>query len=187
MTYPARGIALCFLGLLPGLPAAAQSKELFAGFSLANMKPPAESLRTTLNGWSSSFTVYPAYRLGFTIDGAGQYGTANAVGTAALNVRQHSLVAGPQVRLFRRGRIETSAKALFGAARGHLPGDSVSANDETTFAALIGSNLDINLTHRVAFRLSPGMFVTRYGHDFGAASQKNLRLTAGLVFRLGGE
>lgn len=172
---------------LAALPAAAQPVDVFAGFSMANMRPPNESLRTTLNGWNGSVTVYKFNRLGFTADAAGQYGTTNTAAYGTLNVHQHSLMAGPQIRLLARRRFETSFKALFGAAKGHVPVSTGYPADDTAFAALIGSNFDINLSRRVAFRMSPGMFLTRYGNELASGTQKNLRLTAGLVFRLGGE
>lgn len=172
---------------LAALPAAAQPVDLFAGFTMAKMTPANESLRTTLNGWNSSVTVYKFNRLGFTADVAGQYGSTNSATYGTINVHQHSLMAGPQIRLLSRQRFETSFKALFGAAHGHVPLATGYPAGDTAFAALLGSNFDVNLSRRVAFRISPGLFVTRYGDEFASGTQKNLRFTAGLVFRLGGE
>ena len=87
----------------------------------------------------------------------------------------------------KHGRFESSFKALAGVAQGHVPDSSGHAADDTAFEALFGSNLAINLSRRVAFRFSPGPFIARYGEARGAGTQKNLRITAGLVFRLSGE
>lgn len=172
---------------LSGLPAAAQAVDLFAGFTAANMNPPNESQRATLNGWNGSLTVHPFYRVGFTADVAGQYGSVKTTALGSLNVRQHSVMAGPEIRLLKRGRFESSFKALFGAAQGRVPDSTGYGAEDTAFAALFGSNLDFNLSRRVAFRVSPGMFLTRYGEEIGGDTQRNLRISAGLVFRLGGE
>jgi hypothetical protein len=174
--------------------AAAQPVEIFGGYAVARMKPETESNRATLNGWNTSITAYPTYRVGITADFAGYYATANPVfivngnspSTAIVgpvSVRQYSFMAGPQFRLLRKERFETSFKALFGGARGHVPASTYNAPDETTFAALFGSNFDVNVRRGVALRFSPGLYLTQFG---SGQTQKTFRFAMGLVFRLGG-
>jgi hypothetical protein len=174
----------------------AQSLELFGGYSVNRMKPDNFS-HATMTGWNSSITTYPTSRFGLTGDFAGWYGsviptiTDSTGATASLtsvNVRQYSFMGGPQFRLLRRERFETSFKTLFGAAHGYVSdpvsvpvGATYRALDQTSFAALFGSNLDFNISKRVALRFSPGMYLTQ----FGGETQRNFRFSVGPVFRFG--
>ncbi|MFN0104814.1 MAG: hypothetical protein ACKV2U_22365 [Bryobacteraceae bacterium] len=182
MSLGSRILILC--ALTPLLASAAPAVDLFTGYSLGMVQPDRATSRAKLNGWNTSATVYPfsgfGYRLGLTADVAGVYGAINGA-AAPSNAEQYSYMAGPQFRVIRTKRFETSFKALAGGAHAHTLGDSTVK--DTSFAALIASNFDINLNRRVAFRMSPGMFLTRFGHG---ETQKNFRMSAGLVFRLGG-
>jgi hypothetical protein len=146
--------------------ATARPIEVFAGYRDAAMKPVNDSNRSTLSGWSSSITLYPLYRLGITADFAGYYGTTSPtlvangngamVSLAPVSTRQHSFMAGPQVRLLRKSRFETSFRALVGTARGHIPTTTYSAVDETTLALLFRHSFDVNVSRRMAVRFSDG-------------------------------
>ena len=63
------------------------------------------------------------------------------------------------------------------------PAATYNALNETTFAALFGSNFDVNVSRRVALRFSPGMYLTQFG---ASQTQKNFRFSVGPVFRFGG-
>jgi hypothetical protein len=174
---------------------AAQSLELFGGFKFANMRPEQDYNSVTMNGWNASATLYPTHRVGLTADFAGYYGTAQAPVSIVpsqpdVTVRQYSFMGGPQIRLIHKGAFETSVKALFGAARGYLPDvpTSVTASsnytyDETKFAALFGSNIDLNVSRRVALRFSPGIYITQFGQNY---TQKSFTFSVGPVFKFGG-
>ena len=199
MTYT-RLILLACACTLTGVQARAaqQSLEVFGGFSFANMKLDntynnAYNSQKT-NGWNTSVTTFPTYRLGITADFAGFYFTLNPSATGgstsgtslpAASIRQYSFLAGPQFRLLRTERVDTSVKALFGAARVYAPspvaGVTQSSVDETAFASLIGTNFDVNIGRRMALRFSPGLYLTQYGGE----TQKNFRFSVGPVFRFG--
>ncbi len=172
---------------------AAQSVELFGGFKFANMTPEKDYASLKMTGWSTSATLYPTHRFGLTADFAGYYGNATLVTDPSqpeTAVRQYSFLGGPQIRLIHKRLFDTSFKALFGAARGYLP--DVPANvassygqlDETKFAALIGTNFDLNISRRVALRFSPGIYITQFGPD---QVQKSFSFSFGPVFRFGGK
>ena len=72
--------------------------------------------------------------------------------------------------------METSFRALVGGAYAHVPSAAYNVPSESTFAALVGSNVDFKLSRRVALRFSPGVYVTRYGAD---QTQKNFRFSVG--------
>ena len=192
MTFSFRMLLMsCAVSVFGCQLVAAQSAEVFGGYFVANMKPENSALnRTTMNGWNTSITGYPTSRLGFTADFTGSYAHIRPESNMSeVSVHQYSYMAGPQVRLFRTDRFETSARALFGAARGYVPfnnalGGSSASNplDQTSFAAMFGSNLDFNLSKKVALRVSPGLYLTQFGDE----TQKNFRFSVGPVFRFGG-
>lgn len=177
---------------------AAQSLELFGGYTMNRMKPEQDINKANMSGWNTSITGYPFGRFGITADFAGFYANVQPTivgsnGTAttlpAVSLRQYSFMAGPQVRLFKKGRLETSARGLIGGARGYISdsGSTSSAfygsSDQTSLAALIGSNFDFNINKRMALRFSPGLYITQFGVD---ETQKNFRFSVGPVFRFGG-
>lgn len=195
-THARRILMLPFaLALFAGQPANASSlpMEVFGGYSLGNGKPDNSTNRATWNGWNGSFAIYPFSRLGVATDVSGYYGSAHA--TASLNedststatalrrdsVHQYAVLAGPQVRLFRKERFETSFRALFGRAFMHVP--SYDVLDQSSFASLIGTNIDYRISRKVAFRFSPGMYLTRFGDG---ETQRNFRFSVGAVYQFGG-
>ena len=201
MTFHTRAFLLSCAALLGAQLIAAQSVEVFGGYFVANMRPENSSLnRTTMNGWNTSVTGYPTSRLGFTADFTGSYANvrppssvssnAAAASLSDVGIHQYSYMAGPQIRLIRKERFETSVKALFGAARGYVPDGSLPAGstfafnslDQTAFAAQVGSNFDVNVSRRMAIRFSPGLYLTQFGDE----TQKNFRFSVGPVFRFGG-
>lgn len=195
MTISTRMLLMSCAALLFGTElTTAQSVEVFGGYFVANMKPENTDFnRTTMNGWNTSITGYPTSRLGFTADFTGSYANAQPLANGSLSdvsIHQYSYMAGPQFRVIRRERFETSFKALFGAARGYIPDGSLPAGsltygqlDQTVFAAQFGSNLDVKVSKIMALRFSPGLYFTRFGND---ETQKNFRFSVGPVFRFGG-
>lgn len=193
------------LGLFAMQHMSAQSVEVFGGLKAGNMQPAKDYNSLTMGGWNTSVTFYPTYRFGITADVAGYYGTAQPASTVTVDgatvvtnqpeagVRQYSFLAGPQIRLIRRGAVETSFKALFGAARGYLTDPSVpppagspltsGVYDETKFAALFGTNFDVRVSRKVALRFSPGLYLTQFGPS---ETQKSFTFSFGPVFRFGG-
>jgi hypothetical protein len=170
------------------VPAAAQPLEIFGGYTLGRMRPD-DFTRATVTGWDTAITAYVTSRIGITGDIAGYYGTAHPIddsgdagSLAAASVRQYSFMAGPQVRLLRTRRIETSARALIGAAHSDIRNTASYPQDQNSIAALIGSSLDIKVSRRIALRFSPGMYITH----FGGQTQRTMRFGIGPVFRLGG-
>jgi hypothetical protein len=150
------------------------------------MRPDNQDNQTTMNGWNTSIAAYPTRRFGLTADFAGFYGSAPETMTNGnqVNIRQYSFMGGPQVRLFHAGRFSSSIRAVFGGAYGYVPKPAYVTPDQTTFAALVGSNFDVKVSRRVSMRFSPGMYITRFGTN---ETQKNIRFSVGPVFHFGGE
>lgn len=177
----------CVLALVAQRDAFATSGEVFGGYTVGQTKPDDHSDGATLKGWNASVTMYPWYRFGITADVAGLYGASvpGAGGDAAppLSGRQYSFLAGPQIRLFRSDRFDTSVRFLAGGARGYAPTALYPASEETAFAALAGTNVDLHLGRGFALRFSPGLYVTQ----FGDKTQTSLRFSIGPVFHWGRE
>ena len=85
-----------------------------------------------------------------------------------------------------------SARTLMGVARGEfqqymsLP-DPIGCYPvgywETSFGAAFGGSFDITLSDHFAWRVvQPDLYLTRFTH----ATQKDFRISTGLVFRFGG-
>jgi hypothetical protein len=192
-------LCLWFAFALSGA-AGAQTIDLFGGYSAARVRPEQNFDRAVMNGWNSSITKWTGPRFGLAADFAGYYGSLNPTSTStngsgstllpSVTARQHSFMGGPQFRLIHTDKIDTSVKALFGAAHGSvsepsaLPGGAtLSSPNDTAFASFIGSNFDVNVSRRMALRFSPGLYLT----EFNGETQKSFRFSVGPVFRLGGE
>jgi len=161
--------------------AAAQSAEVFGGFNVVRTNPENGS-SSTLTGWSSSVTGYATNRLGFTGEISGFY-NQNPVNTAqspSTDVHQYSIMGGPQFRLIKRDRFETSFKALVGGAHRYVPDGNFGEN---SVAAQFGSNFDVNLSRKLAIRVSPGVYLTNFD---STGVQRDFRVAIGPVFRFGG-
>ena len=196
MRFQSRKVLMSCVLVLAGLGRmSAQTVEVFGGYTLNNMKTEGNVSHATASGWNTSVTDYFTPRLGITADFAGYYSTLNplvttnsgstyAGGVPSASFHQYSFMAGPQFRLLRTQRLETSVRALFGGARGYLPDPipAYNAFDQTTFASLIGSNFDVNISKRMAVRFSPGLYITQ----FNGETQKDFRFSVGPVFRFGG-
>src|SRR5262249_20864527 len=159
----------------------------------ANMRPERDANRNTMQGWDTSITAYPTNRFGVTADFSGFYGSLNPTITSStgatttlssVDLRQYSFLGGPQVRLFRTKHFNTSVRALFGASHGYVVDNNLSAlgykvPDDTQFAALFGTNFDVNVSKKTALRFSPGLYLTQ----FNGETQKNFRFSVGPVFK----
>jgi hypothetical protein len=169
---------------LQGLHAA--DLEVFGGFTVGKLKTDSDTKSASMSGWNGTMTAYATSRFGITADFAGYYGTAKlttADSSTSVTTRQYSFMGGPQVRLFQKGRLETSVRGLVGAAYGYIPGPGYSSYSQTSLAALVGTNVDLRLSRRVSMRFSPGLYIT----TFGDQTQKSFRFSVGPVFRFGGE
>ena len=170
--------------------AQAQSTEVFGGFLGGAMKPQDHD-QFAIRGWNASTTRYINSRIGFTADFAGLYGDATTPdGASAENTptRQYSFMGGPQIRIIRTARFETSFKALAGGVHGYIPDSSIPAGaaynsfSQNSFASEFGSNLDFKINSKVSLRVSPGIYLTQFGQD---QTQKNFRISVGPVFHFG--
>lgn len=174
---------------LLSVPAMAQydyAGEVFAGYSLLNVKPGEGADNAWLKrGWNGSVTGWVNDWFGMTADFTGNYGKievpANAVGVTEVDGKQHGFLAGPSLRFQRREKFTSSFRVLFGGARATVLADSAALHS-TQFAYALGGAFDYNITDRIAWRIiQPNAYFTSFGNH----TQKNFRVSTGLVIRFG--
>jgi opacity protein-like surface antigen len=141
----------------------APSAELFGGYSYARVGAGSDHIN--FNGWNASISGNVGDWAGLVSDFSGYYKNG---------VDVHSFLFGP--RFTRRGVFSPFVHALLGGVRASNGGS------ETAFGMALGGGVDAKITDAVAFRvLQADYFHTRFAGD----SQNNLRLSFGIVFRLG--
>lgn len=180
--------------------------DVYGGATISFMRPGADLDRTLLPGGQVAINVSPfnnrdgaLSRLGFAVDFSASRHTPSLddalVPSTKVRVTQATFLAGPTFTTFRRGRVTSNFRALFGVARMRstfpsdmdqvgiapgLPPSSIGVfEDEDAFAASIGSAWDIKVSRAVAVRINQGSLITR----FGGKTQFSPRLSTGIVFR----
>jgi len=184
---------LLFFFAVPCLAQKTPAWEIFGGYSLqrSDMRQYFKSSPTVytfrnqyanLNGWDFSVTENKNSWFGGTFDVSGHYGTPNLQGTANRE-RRYSILYGP--RLFRRtGWVTPYAHVLVGVAHTNVTVTPVGPNaSELSFAVVAGGGVDVSL-NKAAIRL---IQVDYFGTKALGTKPNNLRVSAGVVFYLGGK
>ncbi len=196
------GVLALFL-LLIVLPAASQETpkaEIFAGYSYSHTAGGAGLSGINLNGWTGSLTGNFNSWLGVTGDFGGYYGSTSGTG-----VNRYSFLFGPKLTYRGESKVNPFAHALFGGVRAHRdatpPVPIVAAASETAFGMVFGGGVDYQVNDRFSVRFIQADYVlTRFTESSGivciqsitvpctagqAGTQSNVRLSFGIVFRLG--
>jgi hypothetical protein len=166
------------------------SGNVFFGYSYYNTDLSSID-RANTNGWEASVEGKVIPFLGFVADFDSHYGSQNfpsscpvvPVGTGGgaspcsfnADVTEHNFLFGPRAS-FSVGKFRPFAEVLFGAA--HVDANNGVGSD-TSFAAAVGGGLDYKIIRPVAWRFQGDFVQTRF---FGA-TQNNVRLSTGIVFR----
>jgi outer membrane protein OmpA-like peptidoglycan-associated protein len=179
--------------------------ELFVGYSyLRAMPAPAAGNRLMwMNGGSTSLALNINRYLGIVGDfGAytnsqirfqGGYGSTVDVDNA--NVGAFSYLFGPRISFRNHGRVTPFVQALFGEMHANevtLSNCTFSCTllpSEDTFAWTGGGGLDVRVHRHFAIRIIQAEYLMTRFQDYSTgqtASQNDMRLSAGLVFRIGG-
>ena len=158
--------------------------DLFFGYSYARANPGdgfegfdnhggSASAAFNLNRWFGLVADFGGYRftevLGFPVKG---------------NI--FSYLFGPRFSYRQNDRLTPFAQVLFGGAR--ISGSAFGISDsENSFAMTAGAGVDLNVHRHVAIRLvQTEYFLTRFtGISGSRETQNNMRISAGIVFRLG--
>ncbi len=153
--------------------------------------PPLQKVNEYM--WDTGFTRYYNERLGVTIDGRGNYGTAyvynNGSNVFKPAISEYAAMGGPTYRFYLQPRYSISGRVMGGFLHGNFSGDAngvpISQThlyaDSNTFA-IEGSVLaEYNLSPTLGVRLAPNYFAS----GFGSTLQNNWGFTAGVVYRFG--
>ena len=174
--------------LFAGLAAAqAPSGNVFLGYSFENTSSSALGLdlsRPNLQGWEGSLEGKWLPWIGIVADFSGHYGsqtfaepTPNGPQTVKVTGHELEVMFGTRVSI-PVGRFTPFAEIMGGIAHintgGTFPGPS-----NTSFATAIGGGLDYRLVRPIAWRVEGDYITTRFFN----ATQNNLRLSTGVVFR----
>ena len=179
--------------------------ELFLGYSYVRALPaPAAGNRVVwLNGGSTSL----AYNLNRYLGIVGDFGAyTNSeirfqgayVGTVDVdnaNVGAFSYLFGPRFSFRNQGRVTPFVQALFGGAHAsevtlsHCLLNCTLLPTQDTFAWTAGGGVDIKVRRHLAIRLIQAEYLMTRFQDYSTgvtASQNDMRLSSGIVFRFGG-
>lgn len=189
--------------------------ELFGGYSYGRFNPggwltgdnSGKGLQLPLTkGWSASGQLNLNQWVGIVIDGGSSAG-ANVVDTSKENHRISTIMAGPQLNFRNRGRVSGFVHALGGAAHGHVEVATFddSGNpftdklDQTRPSFGFGGGLDVKVWRTVSARVVQVDYIRTSFANFACSSltdpacsktapgrQNNVRLSTGLVIRMGG-
>jgi opacity protein-like surface antigen len=174
-------------------PAKAQDQtskfEVYGGYYYArfnvNANVPGMAPSATYNGTGGGGQLeYNAnHWLGVVGDLGGFYATSSGNGSFAGGVFTYLL--GPRVN-FRRGKVTPFVQTLFGGVR-TTDGIAQSTGTENNFAMTAGGGVDFKVSKHVSVRpIQAEYFMTKIPDGLNNR-QDNLRLGAGIVFRLGRE
>jgi hypothetical protein len=136
-----------------------------------------------LNGASASAAYNPKKWLGFVADlGAYRFtGLSNGLGSS-----MYTYLFGPRFSVHSDSHVTPFAHVLIGAGRLTASSGSFNAG-ENGFVTAIGGGIDLPIRHHLVIRvMQADYFVTRFARaDGSSATQNNIRVSTGIVFRLG--
>jgi hypothetical protein len=175
-----------------------QRYELFIGSGYQRFIPGPTLQHTTMYAFDLGLTRYFNPRLGITLDGRGNYGTAfvglNFTSITRPAISTYDVMAGPVYRFKLRPRYSIAGRVMGGAAMSNFTSDTnrfgqicppggqcLLYPDGTTYAfsgAIIG---EANISPGLSLRLAPEAM----GTGFGSTFQHDLGATFGVVYRFG--
>jgi opacity protein-like surface antigen len=175
-------LILCGLILLATASTKAQENKGFdvsGTYQYVRINPGNGATGANCQGGSGSVAAYLTSQVGLV----GDFGACKVTGlpTGATSHEMNYLF-GPRMYFPTHGRLVPYVQALFGGERLSAGVTGVGSRSTNAFAMTFGGGADITLTRHVSFRAIQVEYL--YTH-FGGASQNNMRLESGLVWRFG--
>ncbi|HWQ53280.1 MAG TPA: hypothetical protein VN442_06320 [Bryobacteraceae bacterium] len=182
--------------------------EVFGGYSYTRMPAePGGLTAANLNGWNAAVKVNFWSRAGWVFDFEGSYGRRRMVPsgfqpreTLDGGVRQHTVLSGPEIRLFTTRRLAANARVLIGALyvnpltlplkEPFAPGPPDPRPLVTQFtlgrakplAGAVGFSFDYRVTDHLSIRLLQSDLVVV---SLGDLNLRRPRVSTGIVFTFG--
>ena len=141
--------------------------DVFGGYSFVHSGPGLGLESGNASGWEAALNYNWNHWLALKADIDGHYCCAQTM---------HNFLFGPQINLS-QGKIKPFVHGLVGASHG-----TSGAFSDTVLGFALGGGIDVKWTERISVRVvQADLLGTRYGDE----TQKNFRLSAGLVFHFG--
>src|SRR4051812_40417975 len=154
--------------------------EVFGGYSFLHGYPQFDR-----HGWEVSGNYNLNRWLGVKLDVSGHYGTLEVPPLFVSDEHLHTFLAGPQLS-WRKGRGSLFLHQLLGVAHTsavthiNVPPPITTAGSTNNLAFAVGGAGDWNLTPHLAWRVAQVDYLS-----VPHTRENNLRVSTGLVFRLG--
>lgn len=187
------GVLLLLLASIP-MSAAAQDApraEIFGGYSFLHADLGSSEY---LNGFHLSGTLNTKKWVGMAADFSSHYGSTTAItplDTFRPNISAQLLTFGPRFSL-RNEAVTTFGHVMFGVVRLHQASATGTTNPtmvlqggtDTSPAVQFGGGVDVKASENLALRIFQADYIMTF---FGTTRQNHIRLSTGLVVRLGAQ
>jgi len=154
--------------------------EVSGNYQFVRINPGGGSDGINCHGGSGSVGAYLTSRVGVV----GEFGACKVTGLpSGATAHELNYLFGPRVYFpTSLGRVFPFVQALFGGEQFSAGATGLGSASSNAFAMTAGGGADVTLTRHVSFRAIQVEYL--YTH-FGGASQNNLRLQSGIVWRIG--
>ena len=177
-----KSLILCGFILLVGNFAKAQENRGFdisGNYQFVRFNPGGSASGINCQGGSGSGAGYFSASFGVV----GEFGACKVTGLpSGASSHEMDFLFGPRVYFHSQGRVYPFVQALFGGERFSAGVTGVGSGSTNAFATALGGGADVTLTRHVSLRALQVDYL--YTH-FGGASQNNMRLQTGIVWRIG--
>jgi len=170
---------LLFLAVASAQAQESRGLEVSGAYQFTRFNPGNGASAFNCQGGSGSFGAYLTAQIGVI----GEFGGCKVTGLPT-GVNAHSLnyMVGPRFYFHPHDRIFPFCQALIVGDRLSAGASGVGTGSTSAFAAALGGGADVTLTRHISLRALQVDYL--YTH-FNSASQNNLRLQTGLVYRFG--
>jgi outer membrane immunogenic protein len=169
---------LLFLGAASAKAQESRGFEISGDYQYVRFNPGGGSSGVNCQGGSGSFGAYLTSRIGVI----GEFGACKVTGLpSGTTAHELNYLFGPRVYFpTQHGRVFPFVQALLGGEQFSAGATGLGSASSNAFAMTAGGGADVTLTRHVSLRAIQVDYL--YTH-FGGASQNNLRLQSGIVWR----
>jgi outer membrane immunogenic protein len=169
---------LLFMGAASTKAQESRGFEISGNYQYVRFNPGGGASGVNCQGGSGSFGAYLTSRIGLI----GEFGGCKVTGLpSGATAHELDYLFGPRVYFpTQHGRVFPFVQALFGGEQFSAGATGFGSASSNAFAMTAGGGADVTLTRHVTLRAIQVEYL--YTH-FGGASQNNLRLQSGIVWR----
>jgi opacity protein-like surface antigen len=158
--------------------------EFFGGYSYLNADWEGLASRSGLHGWNGSAGINVNPWLGVEGSASGNY-QRNCIGASGLTCTILTFMGGPRITAYRGAGLSAFGHGLVGIGNltMTLAGSSLTWRD---LAWAVGGGADYAVNNRISVRVGQVDYVrTQLFQSLGGTHQNNIRVSAGVVIRVG--